>query len=204
MKKLLLTSDGLNSPKIKKEFIKLLNKPASETKVLIMYTVRLKRHLKKFTKTRKSLVKLGIKKENIIGINISKPISKTLKKIKFDVFYSCGGNTFYILDRIKKTHFDRIIKNHVKRGKLYVGVSAGTILTQKTIEIAGIEKFGDKNDIKLKNLKSLRIINFAILPHYKKSHKKELTQFKKKVKYKIVPLKNKQAILILGNKIRKI
>jgi len=198
MKKLLLTSNGLSSRKLRKEFVKLLNKPVEETKVLIMYTQRrrYKRHIRKIKRT---LVLSGINKKNIILANISK---KTKKNYDFDIFFSCGGNTFYILDRVRKTGFDKIIKKAVKKGKIYISVSAGSIIVHKSIEIAGWGKWGDINEINLKNLKGLNLTNLAIYPHYLKIMKKSVDEFKKKVKYPVKEIRDRQAVLILGNKIK--
>lgn len=197
--KLLLTSNGLSSKKIKKELLKLLIKPAEENKVLIMYTTKSKKYKKSLRKINKQLISLGIKKQNLIYANISRKVGKLSE---FDVFYSCGGNAFYILDRIRKTSFDKIIKNHIKQEKLYIGVSAGSILVHKTIEIAGWVKWGDINNINLKNLSGLNIINIAVYPHFKKIMKKSVNEFKKKADYPVIEIKDKQAVLVLGNKIK--
>lgn len=198
MKKLLLTSNGLSSKKIRKEFLKLLEKPIEENKMLVMISKKhrtLKSSIKEFTK-------LGIKRKNIKFVNL-RYIRKKIKKIEdVDIFFSYGGNTFYILDRVRKTGFDKIIKNFVKKGKLYIGLSAGSIIVHKTIESAGYGRDGDPNKIKLKNLKGLNLTNIAIFPHYKNKKKKEIDKFKKKVNYPIIRLKDKQAILILGNKVK--
>jgi dipeptidase E len=207
MMKLLLTSSGLRwqgSLKIRKEFIKLLDKPAGKIKVLVIRTIRKKSDKKRINKVIRALRKTGIKKQNIIDANISKNIKGIKFKKSFDVIYFCGGNTFYILDRIRKTGFDRLIKDHIKKGKLYLGVSAGSMIVHKTIEPAGIGKFGDKNDINLKNLQGLGVVNFTIFPHYKKYQEKEIKSFEKTVNYPCYRLRDKQAILVIGNKLKRI
>ncbi len=42
------------------------------------------------------------------------------------------------------------------------------------------------------------MIDIAIFPHHHNKLKKELTTFKKKARYKILELKDGQALLILG------
>jgi len=200
MKKLLLTSDGLTSKKIKKEFLKLLDKPVSENKVLLMHTANIRR-LRIVRKIIRGLMTLGIKKKNIYLVNIRHKISRIPQ---FDVFYSLGGNTFYILYRARKTGFDKVIKRAVKQGKPYIGLSAGSIIAHKTIEISGWGKEKDINEIGLRSLRGLNLTNIAIFPHFRKRLKKEVNEFKKKVKYPIVELKDRQAILIIGNKFKKI
>ena len=205
MKKLLLTSDGLSSRKIKKAFLKLLEKPVAETKVLIIHTLLKKSYIRYVREVKKELQKLGIPRKNIFYANISNNIkpSKFVSK-NFDVLYSCGGNTFYILDRIRKTGFDKFIKNYIKKAKLYIGVSAGSIIVHKTIEIAGWGSEADSNDIHLNNLAGLTVTNIAVYPHYHASLKKEIIDFKKTAGYPIKEIKDGQAVLILGNRVRKI
>jgi dipeptidase E len=201
--KLLLTSDGLTSRKIRKEFLKLLNKPLSENKVLIMHTAKLRRRLYRVNALKKGLIKLGIKRQNITEADISTKINAR-KYVNFDVFYSCGGNTFYILDRIRKTGFNKIINNFIKKNGVYVGVSAGSVIVHKTIEIAGWGREGDKNEINLKNLKGLGVTNIAIFPHFKKRLAKEVAEFKKKVNYPVKIIRDRQAIMIKGRTVRMI
>lgn len=199
--KLLLTSDGLTSKKIRKEFIKLLDKAPSENKVLIIHTAKLRRDFGYIKEIKRTLIKLGIKKEYIIELDINKKIN-TKKYRNFDIFYSCGGNTFYILDRVKKTGFDKVIKNFIRKNRLYIGVSAGSIIVHKTIEIAGWGKEGDKNEINLKNLRGLNIIDIAIFPHYKKRLAVEVKEFRKRGDYPIITIRDKEAIIIKNKKIK--
>jgi len=202
MKKLLLTSDGLSNRQLIKEAKKLLTKPANENKVLIIYTLRKKSYFKYVRKVKKQLLKLGIIKKNIFYANISNNLKKP--KEEFDIIYSCGGNTFYILDRIKKTGFDKIIKKFVNKGRFYIGGSAGSIIVHKTIELAGWGSSADINDIRLKNLNGLDLTNIAVFPHYIVKLKKEVLEFKKIVNYPVRELRDRQALLILGNKVKKI
>jgi peptidase E len=47
----------------------------------------------------------------------------------YDTIYFCGGNTQYLLKRINDTGFNSSIKCFVENGGVYVGVSAGSIVT---------------------------------------------------------------------------
>lgn len=191
MKKLLLTSDGWTSRKIRSKFLKLLDKPVSECKVLVMCSKKFKR------KYLKLLLSPGLLKKNVLFVNISKRVNPN-KFEDIDVFYSCGGNTFDILERVKKTGFDKYIKNFVKRGKVYVGLSAGSILVHKTIEIAGWGLEGDRNEIGLSNLRGLGLFDVAVFPHYHNKLKKEIKEFRKRASYKIQELRDGEAILVVG------
>jgi len=92
----------------------------------------------------------------------------------------------------------------IKKRGLCIGVSAGSILVHKSIKLAGWGKEGDPNTIKLKNLNGLNLTNIAIFPHYKKRLAKELNKFRKIANYPIKELRDKQALLILGNKVKRL
>ena len=195
---MILSSDGVTSSKIKREFIGLLDKPVEETRVLVIYTLRKKRHIKYLRNVNSELKKLGIKKNNIIYANISNNLKKP--KNNFDVIYSCGGNTFYILNRIRKTGFDKLIKDFVNKGGLYFGVSAGSIIVHKTIKFVDYGKEGDINDIHLKNLNGLNLTNIWISPHFRKDLASEIVEIRKKLKFPVKGLKDGQALVILAKK----
>lgn len=199
MRKLLLTSKGLTTVKLRKEFLKLFDRPVQDSTLLILTS---KKYHRSMSNTIKNFLKAGIVKKNIRIVNLSR--IKKMPPVHEDVLMVYGGNTFYILDRIRKTGADKVIKRFVSSSRLYLGLSAGSIVVHKTIEIAGWGKEGDKNKIKLKNLTGLGFTNIAIYPHYKYSQKNSIATFKKMVKYPVVTLTDKQALLILGNKSRKI
>lgn len=183
--------------KLKKYIAMLSEKPLSECKALIMHTAKKRKQFGYVKFLRQLLIKYGLKKKNIYDANITKKINA--KKFKdIDLFFSCGGNTFYIIDRIRKTGFDKWIKDFVRKNGIYVGASAGSIIVHKTIELAGWGKERDLNEIKLQKLGGLNLTNIAILPHYKKRAEREVEEFKKKANYPILALKDKQALLING------
>ncbi|MBI2041352.1 MAG: Type 1 glutamine amidotransferase-like domain-containing protein [DPANN group archaeon] len=200
--KLLLTSKGLTTKKIKNAFLALLEKPISKNKVLIMHTAKLRRRLGRVKALKKSLIKLGIKKQNIIEADISTKVNAR-NYTNFDVFYSCGGNTFYILDRMKKTGFDKLIKRFVRKNKLYVGVSAGSYIICPTIE-AATWKHADKNIVGLKDLTALNIVPFIVTAHYTAKLKNIIDEAEDNTKYEVKRLTNRQALIVLNNKVRKI
>jgi len=80
-----------------------------------------------------------------------------------DVLYVTGGNTFHLLDQVRKTGFDKWLHENIEK-KVYVGGSASTILMTPTIAVAGLEP-GDENLPGLANLTGLHYVDFEIEPH---------------------------------------
>lgn len=201
--KLILTSNGLSTPKLRNELLSFLEQKISETKIMVLHTARKPEHLFYINEAGKELVKAGALHPNICYSNISLNIS-TPNLSEYNLVYICGGNTFYILDRMRKIGLDVAIKNFVKAGRVYLGVSAGSIIAGQSIEIAGWGTERDINEINLKNLKGLHFTNIALFPHYKISLKKELEEFKLKVNYPVEPLYDGEAIFIDNKGLRKI
>lgn len=85
----------------------------------------------------------------------------------YDVIFVSGGNTYYLLDHVRKSGFDKVVKDLVGLGKIYAGTSAGAILATPTIDSA---KDADDASVApdLKDLTGLGFVDFCIIPHYDK------------------------------------
>ncbi len=201
MKRLLLTSNGFENPKIGKEFLKLVNKPVTEIKSLFIPNAsRTKEELHYISLSKKELIDLGIEKENIIEYNLDRDVSDgELENI--DVVYMCGGNTFYLLYKVRESKFDEKINEIVNKGIVYVGVSAGSMIIGPDIDVSGIREEWDKNDIGIKDLTGLNLIKERISPHYINEDKEAIQKFERETGKKVTPLRDNQAILIKDNEI---
>jgi dipeptidase E len=187
--KLLLTSTGLTNQKIRDFFVAQLDSLENKTACLI-FTIKDESDWQWLPHYREELGGLGLSYDQI---NISE--ENNLSSLKeYDIYYVCGGNTFYILDRMRKTGLDRILIDAVKQGKFYVGVSAGSIIPGPDIEAA---EMGDPNDINLKDLTGLKLIPYIISPHHSLKEESDVEKFKEKRKgEKVIPLTDDQAVFI--------
>ena len=72
----------------------------------------------------------------ITELNISTTEAPKIKGIieNADCIYISGGNTFYLLQELRKTGADQLVKQHILTGKLYIGESAGAVITAPNIE----------------------------------------------------------------------
>ena len=196
--KLLLTSVGWRkNPQIGKEFLKLVGKKPSEIRIFLVVTPRkyLKRN-KYILRLFKQLRGIHIPEQNITFFKLDRKAKKEdLKNI--DVIFVFGGNTFEYLNRIKKTGLDKLIKSFVKRGGVYVGLSAGSYVACPTIEAAGW-KHADTNFVGLKNLNGLNLVPFLITAHFSERFRPIIEKSAKNTKYEVIALTDKQAVLIKG------
>ena len=200
--KLFLTSAGLQKKKIADFFLTILPKQPKNCSVLMMAYILSSEMQKYVDQARKELVDLGFK--NIIFFDLKKDKFEEMVK-EFDIIYVCGGNTFWILDRLRKIGLTEFIKDGVRnKGVIYFGVSAGSIIAGPSIEIAGWGSEGDKNTINLKDLTGFRLTKIAIFPHFRPQMKDEVKEFKKRVSNPVMELTDNEAIYIDESGYRKI
>ena len=138
-KNVLLTSAGFEDfeGKIKSNlvdcFLKMLGKPVGEAKILFIPTAAISDEAKEMADwCRQELIRLGVKEDNIHTYDIDGMLHEK-EAMMFDVVYFTGGDTSYLLQRIKKTEFDKVIKKMVYANKVYVGVSADSLIATPNI-----------------------------------------------------------------------
>jgi dipeptidase E len=194
--KLFLTSTGLSNTNITDGFLKILNDAPEKMKALIVAYGQ--NDIERFyiEEAKKKVGNIGI---NTVVLNMNDAFE--IKDLpSFNVICVCGGNTFSILDKMREVKIDDFIKSEVGRGAIYFGVSAGSIIAGPSIEIAGWGIDGDENEIGLKDLKGFGLTDIAVFPHFDiNRQKEEIEDFKKKAKYPIQELTDKQAFVIMGS-----
>ncbi len=190
---ILLTSDGISSKPIISEFKKLFQDP-SKNKLLVIHTATDSDEEEMVEYFTNSIIKQGFSKSNIDLRNISKNIIPDKKD--YDSIYLLGGSTFYILDRLRKTKFDVLIKDLVSKGKHLIAVSAGSIIAGADIGITQFGSEGEENEIGLKNLEGLKLVDFTIYPHFRKELTNELTEATKDYPYEVEYLEDGEAIIV--------
>lgn len=84
---------------------------------------------------------------------------------KFDVIFFSGGNTFYLLEKIQQSKSAGVIRSLVKKGKIYIGSSAGSVVAGPDIyPIKDLDNFKAAPDIK--GYKGLGLVDFVVFPHW--------------------------------------
>lgn len=120
-----------------------------------------------------------------------------------DFIYITGGNTFFLLQELKKTGADKIIIDEINKGKLYIGESAGAIVTSANVEYA--KRMDNlKKAPNLTEFNGLNLVDFYVIPHYtnfpfEKTVEKIIEDYSSKLN--LSPISNKDAILVVDNKI---
>lgn len=172
MKKILLTSNGLSTKKIKLAFKAQFIEPIENISVLFIPTAsRTEDEMMYVKKSYDELIESGVKKENIIWFDID-AVNKTSEYFEsVDCIFVCGGNTYYLLSKLKEFGLDNKIIRAIEKGTVYVGVSAGSVVTSPTIDHIC---FLDENDTGLISFHALELIDKYVVPHYEKSFNNQL------------------------------
>lgn len=186
------------NPKIAKAFLELAGKPAKDVKIFFVTTAKKSdRDWKYVVSARREMRKLGIAARNIDVFSMDKKVGKNALK-NMDMVYVSGGNTFLYLDKMRKTGLDKKIKEFVRAGGAYYGVSAGSIVAGPDVSLA--EPFDDNGVVGVKDMRGLGLTKIVIAPHYHGTAIKIINGIRKASKYRVVPLTNRQALKIVGKK----
>jgi len=203
--RLLLTSAGIKD-RFKNDFLSLLpNKPLNEISVSYVITAAFGEQGKKLwiDIPKRDLQKLGISK--IEDLDIRGKTENELYSIlsKKDIILVNGGNTFYLLKYAKESGFDKVIKQLISKGKLYIGVSAGSYIACPTIEQAHWKDTdGSCKDFNVTNLTGLNLVPFLITAHFDDSYKEAVEKGAISAHYPVVCLSDTQAILVNDSSIK--
>ena len=126
--RVMLTSCGLETQKIKDHFLEMLGKEGTEARALFIPTAAIDADaIGVLPKCMDDLLKCGIQKENIrvFDLHENMPIDE-LKT--YDIVYLTGGRTSYLLERINDTGFRETLLAYIRDGGFVIGVSAGSII----------------------------------------------------------------------------
>ena len=206
--KLLLTSAGLANNSIIKALQELVIKPFSELKIAFIPTAaNLEEGDKKdwFIKDLINLKELKFNSIDIVDIS-ALPKEIWLERLKdVDILYVEGGNTYHLMYWFNQSGLSEVLPELLKT-KIYVGVSAGTVVATPSIINARSEKqlLLDIKEIAYNN--GLSLVNFMIEPHinsvwFKDSTFDNLEKRSKEYKYPIYGLDDNSAIKIDGDKV---
>ncbi|MBF8250317.1 MAG: hypothetical protein HW400_918 [Candidatus Levybacteria bacterium] len=198
----LLTSQGIQ-PELKEAFIKLLDNSPQQTKVAFVTTAAYGDYanptwLEVYKKQLRDFDIQQIEDLDIRGEN-QEDLEKTISDK--DIIFVNGGNTFFLLKYVKETGFDKVIKDHINKGKLYVGISAGSYIACPTIEQSHW-KHQDRNDFGVTDLTALNFVPFLITAHFTEEQREAVEEGVRTTKYPVVALSDSQAILVKDNSIK--
>lgn len=164
--KLLLTSSGITNKSIAKALSELVEKPFEELNLTFIPTAATieKEDKKWLVEDMYNAKRLGFKNFFITDISaVSRDI--WLPQIKAaDVLLFGGGDTNYLVTWLRKSGLDKLLPDLLKT-KVYVGISAGSMATAKTVSLSSAGILYYEQTGKFEDTKGLGFVDFEIRPH---------------------------------------
>ena len=198
LKNMILTSSLYESIELVKKF---LDKNTESKKILFIPTATNVDEYKKYIYlTQKAFEDFGYEVENFDVSIFSEEIAKE-KLSQAKIVFISGGNTFYLLQELKRKNLTSYLKERIENGLLYIGESAGSVIAAPDIEYASI--VDDKTlATELNDYTGLNLVDFYIVPHFEEepfveSSRKTVELYKDKLDLKLI--NNKEAILVENN-----
>ena len=188
---IVLTSCGIINDDFKNKFYEIISKEELKNKKMLYITTAIDGEFdddKEWVNEEyQTLLDLGIDENKIVEYKIGNDININ----NFDIIYMMGGNTIYLLDRVRKYNFDKVIKEFINKGKIYIGSSAGSQIIGSTIKLCSIY---ENNFVNMTDFTALGIVDCEVVPHANK--KEELIS---KTNDKLMLLYDGDGIIIKEN-----
>ncbi|MDR0334994.1 MAG: Type 1 glutamine amidotransferase-like domain-containing protein [Methanomassiliicoccaceae archaeon] len=120
-----------------------------------------------------------------------------------DYIFVAGGNTFFLMQELRRKGADKLIVEEINKGKPYIGSSAGSAIASKDI---GYVRFMDSPKAAPDlngDFSALSAIDFCIVPHYgyfffKRAIERTLKEFSDTLDLR--PISNDQVFVVIDGK----
>lgn len=147
-----------------------------------------------------SLIDLGYEIDNLDVANEATD-SIVIKIQQAEILFITGGNTFYLLQELKRKNLLSLLVEKIKNGTPYIGESAGAIILAPSIDYNKIMD-SPKLAPELLDYSGLGITDFYTLPHYVESPFTKTVQetynnYQQRIN--LIPINNHEAIIVLGD-----
>ena len=175
--KLLLTSGGITNQSIAKALFELVGKKAEETSLVFIPTAANVEVGDKswFIDDLYNLKKLNLKCIDIADISAVDEKVWRPKLEAADVIFFEGGNTYHLMRWINKSGLARLLPGLLKT-KVYVGLSAGSMVTNKTLALKISQIVYEEDLDKTEDMPGLNLVDFYFLPHLNSPRFKKLRE----------------------------
>jgi dipeptidase E len=150
---------------------------------------------------RKALQKLGM---NVEDLEITQtPVEEIRDRIQqSDYIFVSGGNTFFLLQELRRAGADKLILEHIRKGKVYIGASAGSMILSHSIEYVQPMDFVEAAPELNGDFTALAVTQFSVVPHaanapFKKAVQKIIATYGESLDLR--QISNSQAVAVTGD-----
>lgn len=164
--KLLLTSNGITNKSIAAALFDLVGKKPEDTSVVFIPTAA---NVVKGDKSWMINDLVNLKNQNfkLIDIVDISAVEKNVWRPKLeaaDVLFFEGGYTYHLMEWINKSGLTLLLPELLKN-KVYVGASAGSMVTNKTLDLRLSQIVYEDDLDKNEDMAGLNFVDFYFLPH---------------------------------------
>jgi len=205
--KLLLTSNGFVNHSISKALLDLVGKPFSELKLAFIPTAAnvVKEDKGWLINDLINCRNLGFAFIDIVDISAVPRDIWEPRLNNADILLFGGGNTHHLMYWIKKSGLKEILPEMLTN-KVYVGISAGSIITGPTLSVSTSIRLYSLEIGEHKDEKALGFVNFHIRPHlnapkFPKIRKELLAEMASELKEPMYAIDDQTAIKIVGTNV---
>jgi dipeptidase E len=164
--KLLLTSAGLTNSSIVKALFELVGKEPEDISVVFIPTAaNVETGDKDWFIT--DLINLNNQNFKEISITDISAVPENIWKPQLeaaDVLFFEGGNTYHLMEWINKSGLKELLPELLKT-KVWVGVSAGSMVTNKDLQLKTSQMIYGEDLDKTEVMAGLNLVDFYFLPH---------------------------------------
>ena len=205
--KLLLTSGGITNKSIADALFSLVGKKPEDITLVFIPTAS---NIETGDKDWFINDLLNLKNLNFKSIEIT-DISAVNEKIwkpsieGADVLFFEGGNTYHLMEWLNKSGLANMLPNLLKE-KVYVGVSAGSMVMSKDIAVKLALWLYEEDSPKTENIQCLNFVDFYFLPHlnspyFKVRNDSFIRDITKDITKKIYVLDDDSALKIINGRV---
>ena len=205
--KFLLTSGGITNKTIASALEELLVKPKSDSIVAFIPTAA---NVEKGDKNWliNDLYRVNAEGYQYVDIVDISAVGEELWKPRLeqaDVLFFGGGNTFHLLYWLKRSGLGEMLP-HLLQTRIYVGISAGSMVTGKSISLSQSEKLYYDDLGKYDDEHGLGFVDFSFRPHLHSPHfpnvnSQMLEQLAKELSEPVYALDDEMALKVVNDRI---
>ncbi len=205
--KLLLTSAGFTNETISNVLLEMAGRPFKDLKLTFIPTAANVEPGGKewLIEDYANCKQLGFAQVDIVDIS-ALPKEIWLPRLEeADILFVGGGNSFHLMNWIAKSGLEKVLSKMLET-KIYVGLSAGSMVTCKWNSTCLDTYFYDEKSENVDKYNSLGLVDFFIFPHlnsemFPKVNLEEIGKFANQIPEAVYALDDGSAVVVDGNKI---
>lgn len=202
---IILTSNGLSSEKVVEVFKHLSDSGLKKAAIVVTADPVYRKDDWNVVSTKKKLDEIGFSTD-FFDIEFTPPD----QLLDFDIVFFIGGNPFYLLNQMRCTHTEKILREMLSKRKVVSGSSAGCIVLGQTIVLINEFEPQMNADVGLTDFTGLGITTINLCPHYSRyidryeKFEERICRVEQSQNISITRINDGEALIIDGENIAKI